>query len=87
MYEFQDFETSHTGEGDVKTKPIADLKSGDVIVGPFGRYELRVTEINSEYVRGIYTKCPAQGYEVGSPCCYPLSDWKALGDIMQHVEE
>lgn len=57
------------------TKPLSDVKAGDNIVGPYGRYEFRVTEITHMFVRGVYTKCPKHGYSVGSYCSYAVSDW------------
>ena len=61
--------------------PIATLKVGDVIIGPFGRYELRVTEIDAPYVRGVYTKVPPEGYANYQHCCYLKSDWQPDGFV------
>lgn len=57
-------------------KRVDDLTPGDVVVGPWGRYELRVTELLPDHVFGVYTKVPPNGYDLGSVCCYMRKDWK-----------
>lgn len=57
-------------------KPIDGVRVGDEIVGPWGRYHIRVRNITDIHIEGVYTKAPKNGYPLGSFARYPKSDWK-----------
>ena len=59
--------------------PIESLKIGDEIIGPFGRYHFKVTDITPDHVHGEYTKVPLDGYNLGQRCTYPKRDWNRAG--------